>query len=360
MKRMLSLLTASVMTLGMVTVVSAADINVTVEGTPVAWADAKPFIDENERTLVPLRPIANALGLEVSWNDDTNTASFTDGETTAEFVVGSNEYHCFLNGLDIHVYVEMDTKPIISDSRIYAPARYLAECFQYEVSWDDATKSVALTKAVLDNFADDDTNHPALPAIPDGEKAAADPMNAAPGVTAVSYIAVKGMVEDPDIFEYEAIMDTLVDCNSHSLQWEDDYLIFEMQPSMQVEPGKYFVTWTFPGGWFEDGEDVIVSVPLIVQKSTVDTALAAAVDELSITTIFAEEGATAEEINAEAKDNFWLFDETPFTVEISGGTMAEGEFSDFYWRYTVTVTDTETGVSASGTAESLLEYSSVW
>ena len=103
MKRIMSLFTAAALVVGMSVPTLAAEINVTVEGAPVTWTDAKPFIDENDRTLVPLRPIANALGLEVGWNDDTNTASFTDGETTAEFVVGSNEYHCFLNDFDMHV-----------------------------------------------------------------------------------------------------------------------------------------------------------------------------------------------------------------------------------------------------------------
>ena len=77
MKRLISLISAALLTVGMSTTAFAADINVTVEGTPVAWTDAKPFIDENDRTLVPLRPIANALGLEVAWNDDTNTWNLT-------------------------------------------------------------------------------------------------------------------------------------------------------------------------------------------------------------------------------------------------------------------------------------------
>ncbi|MBR4935338.1 MAG: copper amine oxidase N-terminal domain-containing protein, partial [Anaerotignum sp.] len=107
MKRMISIITAALMAVGMTTTAFAAELSVTVDGRYVAWTDAKPFIDENDRTLVPLRPIANALGLEVSWDDDKNMASFTDGETTVEFVVGSDEYHAFLNGLDFHMYMEM-------------------------------------------------------------------------------------------------------------------------------------------------------------------------------------------------------------------------------------------------------------
>ena len=147
MKKLISLFTSVLMTVGMSVPALAADINVTVDDTPVAWTDAKPFIDENSRTLVPLRPIANALGLTVAWNDDTNTASFNDGTQTAEFTVGINQYHCFLNDFDMSVDVIMDTTPVIKDSRIYAPARYLAECFQYTVGWEDATKSVTIVKA---------------------------------------------------------------------------------------------------------------------------------------------------------------------------------------------------------------------
>ena len=97
MKRMISMITAALLAVGMSTTAFAADINVTVDGTPVAWTDAKPFIDENSRTLVPLRPIAKALGLEVAWNDDTNTASFTDGTTTVDFIVDSPEYRAYIS-----------------------------------------------------------------------------------------------------------------------------------------------------------------------------------------------------------------------------------------------------------------------
>ena len=76
MKKLISLVTASLLALGMSTAALAADINVSVDGTPVAWTDAKPFIDENDRTLVSLRPIANALGLDVAWEDATKNSIF--------------------------------------------------------------------------------------------------------------------------------------------------------------------------------------------------------------------------------------------------------------------------------------------
>ncbi|WP_405724832.1 copper amine oxidase N-terminal domain-containing protein [Anaerotignum sp.] len=356
MKRILSMLTAVLMATGMTTTAFAAELSVTVDGSYVAWTDAKPFIDENDRTLVPLRPIANALGLEVSWDDDKNTASFTDGETTAEFVVGANEYHAFLNNYDFHVYVKMDTTPIIKDSRIYAPARYLAECFHYVVGWSQAAQEVVITKETAPD--EEIIVEPALPIIAEGEKAAAEPMVTSPGITAVSNIALNGMVEDPDIFAYEAVMDCPVDSNENGLLMEDGYLVFDLQPAMDVAPGTYTVTWTLPGGWFEDGEDVIVTVPLTVTKTTVLSAMTAAVDDLGRTNFYVAEDATAEEINAKIMEDFWLFHNTSFALEISEGTLVQDEYGDQFWEFIITVTDTETGENLSCTAKCGLEYES--
>ena len=341
MKRMISMITAALMVVGTSTTAFAAELNVTVDGRYVAWTDAKPFIDENDRTLVPLRPIGNALGLEVDWNDDTNTASFTDGETTAEFVVGSDQYHAFLNDTDFHVYVEMDTTPVIKDSRIYAPARYLAECFHYVVGWDPATQEVVITKETAPE--EEIVAGPAIPIIAEGEKAAAEPMVTDAGMTVISNIAVNGMVEEPDIIEHPSVMDTTVEWTSYGLMVEDGYLVADFQPAMSAAPGTYTVTWTLPGGWFEDGEDVVVNIPLTVNKPTVVSAMTAAFDELSGTTFYAEEGATAEEINAMIEEDFFLFNDTSFVLELSEGEMTQDEYGEDIWGFIATITDTETG-----------------
>ena len=356
MKKTISLITAALLAVGTTATAMAVELNVSVEGTPVVWTDAKPFIDENSRTLVPLRPIANALGLDVSWDDNKNQASFTDGETTAVFTIGEKEYSVFLNDTpDFNFTFKTDTAAVIASERTYAPARYLAECFRYEVRWDEPTKSVTIVKMAEDAPVDDT---PALPSIPAGEKAAAEPMVTDAGVTAVSTIALKGMVEGPDIFAYDAVLDSPVDTLSHGLMVEDGYLLAEFQPKMNTAPGTYTVTWTLPGGWFADGEDVVVRIPLTVNKTTVATALAAAVEDLSNTNFYVEEGASAEEINAKIMEDFWLFHEVPFELTVSDGEMLQDEFYNNYWKYTVKVTDTVTGESMTGTAESGLEYDS--
>ncbi len=145
---------------------AAQTVAVKVDGKKVAWTDATPFIDENKRTLVPLRAVAEAMGMEVSWDEDTETATFEKTTTFAtyelytevDFVVGDTTvyvYHARLFPsdwyMDTSYTVDMDTAPVLVGSRTYAPLRYLADSFDYAVSWDQRTftASADLVEAVL-------------------------------------------------------------------------------------------------------------------------------------------------------------------------------------------------------------------
>ncbi len=120
-----------------------AAVEVTVNGSYVGWTDAWPFIDENSRTMVPLRAVAEALGLTVGWNDAAKEASFTDGSRAIIFPIGSRTAYSGGGGR-----IEMDTAAVIVNSRTYAPIRYLAEFFGFAVGWDGATKTVLITGAL--------------------------------------------------------------------------------------------------------------------------------------------------------------------------------------------------------------------
>ena len=117
-------------------------INVKVNGELVDFPDAKPFIDKNSRTLVPLRAIGEALGLEATWNDANKTAFFQNDFTAVIFTIGKSTYE--VSSQRGARYEEMDTKAIISEDRTYAPARYLAEAFGYTVGWDNDTRTVTI------------------------------------------------------------------------------------------------------------------------------------------------------------------------------------------------------------------------
>ncbi|MBQ8662979.1 MAG: copper amine oxidase N-terminal domain-containing protein [Eubacterium sp.] len=344
MKRTFSVISAALLAVGMSSTAFAADLNVTVEGTPVAWTDAKPFIDENSRTLVPLRPIANALDLEVSWNDDTNTASFTNDIVTVDFIVDSPEYRAYMNGFGVYAYTEMDTKAVIRDSRIYAPARYLAEAFGYDVGWEEATKSVTIVKA---EFAEEETIK--LPEVPTGEVAAVFPITTEAGTETSTIISVNGVTfkEDPDFFEYDYKLDVDMELLGQGMVYEfaEGYVIPDLQPELSVTPGTYPVSWTLPAEWFTDAEeDVVVSTTLTVTAPTAETALNLAMENVEYG-VYVEQGAAEADVSAMIlEDTVWLLEGTSFTVVTSEG---EYDVSGGEWTGTITVTDTATSETAS-------------
>ena len=92
------------------------------------------------RTMVPLRAIFEALGASVEWDDATKTVTSVKGETTVKLTIGQASIN--VNGED----KALDVPAQIVDSRTLVPVRAIAESFGCDVAWDDATKTVTITK----------------------------------------------------------------------------------------------------------------------------------------------------------------------------------------------------------------------
>jgi hypothetical protein len=136
-------------------------INVTVKGNVIDFPDAKPFLDENNRTLVPIRFIGEALGCEVEWKESLKRARFTyqtekpgaAGQITIDFFIGKNTFKVTRgNILYASTPVEeisMDTTALLSDDRTFVPVRYLAEAIGAVVSWDGANQTVSVDYEIV-------------------------------------------------------------------------------------------------------------------------------------------------------------------------------------------------------------------
>ncbi len=347
MKKFIALLTGALLTAALGTTAFAADISVTVDGTPVAWTDAKPFINEDSRTLVPLRPIANALGLTVNWNGDTNTASFTDGVSTIDFIVDSPEYRSYMNGYGVYAYTEMDTKAVSKDDRIYAPARYLAESFGYEVGWDQAASTVTIVKAYP--FEEEmEENAVLLPEVPEGELTAAFPMTVEAGTEVYTTIAFSGVsfAEDFDIFAYDEELDIDIELLSKGMEYTyatEGYLLADLMPDINTVPGEYPITWTFPSEWFDGAtEDIVVSTTLTVTEPSLESAMELVLSYIE-GGVFVDEGVTAADVSTIIlEENSWLLDESAFTFEVSEGVYDEAAGE---WTGSITIFKGENSLS---------------
>ena len=113
-----------------------SDIKVTVNGTAVDFPDQKPII-QNDRTLVPIRFIAESLGYDVEWDSIENAAVIDDGRV--KLWIGTDKAE--LDG----ELVTLDTSSVLVNDRTMVPLRAVAETLDCTVDWIAKTKTVQIT-----------------------------------------------------------------------------------------------------------------------------------------------------------------------------------------------------------------------
>ncbi|MBQ2752547.1 MAG: copper amine oxidase N-terminal domain-containing protein [Firmicutes bacterium] len=106
--------------------------------------DGGLYIDSNDRMMVPLRALANAIGVEdddIKWNDAAKSIILEKDDRKIEVYIGSDKL--LINGLE----VKMNTEAVIKNSRTYLPLRSICEAFGREnIVWDGTTKTVMIGK----------------------------------------------------------------------------------------------------------------------------------------------------------------------------------------------------------------------
>ncbi len=111
----------------------------TVNGVEKAM-DAKAFIQDPGYTMVPMRYVAEAFGVE------GNNVLFSKGVTT--IFAGSRTIQ-LTNGSDVAVVngaqIKMATKVVIKEGRTYAPIGEVAQLLGVTKTWDNTTKTATFT-----------------------------------------------------------------------------------------------------------------------------------------------------------------------------------------------------------------------
>ena len=129
-----SMLTVSALA---VSAASTKDITVKVNDTVIRFPDQKPII-QNERTLVPIRFVAEALGYDVDWNEKDNTAVIDDGKIV--LYIGTNKAK--INGKS----VTLDVASTVVRDRTMVPLRVIAETLDCSVDWIGETKTILINQ----------------------------------------------------------------------------------------------------------------------------------------------------------------------------------------------------------------------
>ncbi len=113
------------------------DITVTLDGTEIVF-DVPPQTI-NDRTMVPMRAIFEALGCTVTWADETQTITAVKDGKTMTMQIGNKTFNC---GDQV---ISLDVPPTEIDGRTLVPVRAISEGLDCTVEWVEGTKTVIIT-----------------------------------------------------------------------------------------------------------------------------------------------------------------------------------------------------------------------
>lgn len=140
MKKRIALICAVIMVM-MSFAESVGAINVIMNSSFIKFPDQEPVILDGV-TLVPIRPIAEALGLEVTWDDPTDTVTLKKNNFFIEMVIGSKTAKTSAGTKTL------DVAPTIINKRTMVPLRFIAEELGLTVSWNQEYQRVVIVGQV--------------------------------------------------------------------------------------------------------------------------------------------------------------------------------------------------------------------
>ena len=113
-------------------------------GSPVATVFGEIVVNDvaplarNNRTLLPIRFVAEALGATVDWNADLQKVTIEKADLLIELYLGQTT--AYVNGQPI----VLDVAAFAENNRTYLPLRFIAENLGATVLWDQPTQTVTI------------------------------------------------------------------------------------------------------------------------------------------------------------------------------------------------------------------------
>lgn len=140
-KRMLALVCAVILVCGLVALPASAQatgVNVILNGKAVEFTDETgyPYVDENFRTMVPLRVTMERAGFAVGYDSAAQTAIVVTDHNRIEVPIGTNLIY------NNNVKIENDTVATAKNGRTYLPIRAVLEAAGYTVDYEPVSGSV--------------------------------------------------------------------------------------------------------------------------------------------------------------------------------------------------------------------------
>lgn len=120
---------------GMNVMAEEDEISVLVDNEKVVFEDQQPIILDGT-TLVPIRAVFEKAGAEVTWDQDTKTATLVRGNYTVTITVGDSVLY------KNNTQIALSVSAIMYNDRILIPVRAIGEAMDFGISWDGFHSSV--------------------------------------------------------------------------------------------------------------------------------------------------------------------------------------------------------------------------
>lgn len=114
------------------------NVNIITQDKLVSFADDGPFISTQGRTMVPIRFVAEALGMRVTWSTKSQTVELKNADSQINFQIGS--LHALVNGDKRAI----DSPAVLEGNRTYVPLRFISEIIDYRVTWVDKLRTAVI------------------------------------------------------------------------------------------------------------------------------------------------------------------------------------------------------------------------
>ncbi|MEE1013866.1 MAG: stalk domain-containing protein [Clostridia bacterium] len=116
----------------------------TEQGTEVITktVEAPPYVNESDRTMVPIRAAAEAFGAQVEWNEERNEVT----------VLCQKEMKLTIDSAVAYVdgeAVSLDSVPVLVNERTFVPLRFVSEAFGYNVQYVASTEQIVIDDSPL-------------------------------------------------------------------------------------------------------------------------------------------------------------------------------------------------------------------
>lgn len=121
------------------TISKLPEIKISVNGQTIS-TDVPPML-QNDRTLVPIRAVSDALQAEVDWNENDRTVTISKGEKTLKLQIANKRMATDSGD------VVLDVPPQQIDNRTLVPIRAVSAGLGAAVEWNGAANTVEITQA---------------------------------------------------------------------------------------------------------------------------------------------------------------------------------------------------------------------